>query len=272
MASEPKDTLTPPDSLDPKHSSEVNTVPNMSTNRSTDRTSKEVLPVASSTTAGTPAENSANEVPPVDPVAGVHPPRTALQTFLVLLAICVAVFLAAIDTVILTTALPTIASEFDASDSGFAWIGACFLLANAASMPFWGKISDIFGRKPILLIANVVFMIGSLISALSKNLTMLLVGRAVQGLGAGGLSVLANVVVSDLFSQRQRGLYLAMIGTVWSFATAVGPVVGGVFAEDVSWRWCFWINRKSPSQHCKLRESQVANQMKFLAMVFLLSY
>jgi EmrB/QacA subfamily drug resistance transporter len=211
----------------------------------TEKLSKEAQPVSSTMATETPEEQSTEEVSPANAmaVAGAElPPRSGLQTFLIMLAICVAVFLAAIDTVILTTALPTIASDFHASDSGFAWIGAAFLLANAASMPFWGKISDIFGRKPILLIANAVFLIGSLISALSKSLTMLLVGRAIQGLGAGGLSVLANVVVSDLFSQRQRGLYLSVIGTVWSFATAVGPVVGGAFAEKVSWRWCFWIN------------------------------
>ncbi len=173
-----------------------------------------------------------------------QPPRTALQTFLIMFAICMAVFLAAIDTVILTTALPTIAVDFNASDGGFAWIGAAFLLANAASMPVWGKISDIFGRKPILLMANVIFMVGSLVAALAQNLTVLLVGRTVQGLGAGGLMVLPNIIVSDLFSQRQRGLYLALIGTVWSFATAIGPVIGGAFAQNISWRWCFWLNRK----------------------------
>lgn len=155
-----------------------------------------------------------------------------------------ATFLAALDTTILTTALPTIASNFHASDSGFAWIGSAYLLASGTSMPFWGKISDIFGRKPIFMSANVVFMVGSLISALSKSLNMLLVGRAIQGLGAGGLLNLSNIVVSDLFSLRDRGLYLALLGMTWSFATFVGPIIGGVFSESISWRWCFWINCK----------------------------
>lgn len=111
-------------------------------------------------------------------------------------------------------------------------------------MPFWGKISDIFGRKPIIMIANIIFMVGSLIAALSKNLNMLLAGRAIQGLGAGGLMVLPNIVISDLYSIRDRGLYFGLIGAVWSFATSIGPVIGGAFAETIGWRWCFWINRE----------------------------
>ena len=147
------------------------------------------------------------------------PPRSTMQKALIMASICMATFLAALDTTILTTALPTIASSFHASDSGFAWIGSAYLLANGTSIPFWGKISDIFGRKPIFMIANVIFMAGSLIAALSKSLNMLLVGRAIQGLGAGGLMNLSNIVVSDLFSLRDRGLYLGLIGATWSFVS-----------------------------------------------------
>jgi MFS family permease len=176
-----------------------------------------------------------------DPVPAA--PRTVLQTTLIMAALCTAVFLAAIDTVILTTALPTIASDIDASSAGFAWIGSAFLLADAASMPLWSTSSDIFGRKPLLLLANTTFMLGSLISALAPSLAALLVGRAVQGLGAGGLTVLVSITVSDLFAMRRRGLMLALIGSVWSFASTIGPVVGGALAERASWRWCFWVNR-----------------------------
>jgi MFS family permease len=169
-----------------------------------------------------------------DPVPAA--PRTVLQTTLIMAALCTAVFLAAIDTVILTTALPTIASDIDASSAGFAWIGS-------ASMPLWSTSFDIFGRKPLLLLANTTLMLGSLISALAPSLAALLVGRAVQELGAGWLTVLVSITVSDLFAMRRRGLMLALIGSVWSFASTIGPVVGGALAERASWRWCFWVNR-----------------------------
>ncbi|KAF6839370.1 hypothetical protein CPLU01_01790 [Colletotrichum plurivorum] len=170
------------------------------------------------------------------------PTRSKAQTMILMLALCMAVFLAALDAVIITTALPTISREVGASDSGFAWIGAAYLLANAASVPFWGKVSDIFGRKPILVIANVVFMVGSLAGALARTLTTLVAGRAVQGLGGGGLMALVNIVLGDLFSPRERGAYFGMIGAVWGLASGIGPLIGGGLTENISWRWCFWIN------------------------------
>ncbi|KAL0942766.1 MFS drug [Colletotrichum truncatum] len=170
------------------------------------------------------------------------PMRNKAQTSMLMFALCIAVFLAALDAVIITTALPTIAREVGASDSGFAWIGAAYLLANAASVPFWGKVSDIFGRKPILIIANVTFMVGSLVGALAGSLTMLVAGRAVQGLGGGGLTALVNIIIGDLFSPRERGAYFGVIGAVWGLASGIGPLVGGGLTENISWRWCFWIN------------------------------
>jgi MFS family permease len=102
---------------------------------------------------------------------------------------------------IITTALPTIAQHFQ-SPAGYTWIGSGYLLGAAASTPIWGKISDIFGRKPILLLANIVFMVGSLIAALSINIGMLIAARAIQGIGGGGLLVLVNICIGDLFSIR----------------------------------------------------------------------
>lgn len=103
---------------------------------------------------------------------------------------------------IITTALPTIAEHFHASQSGYTWIGSAYLLSSAATVPVWGKVSDIFGRKPIILVANIIFLVGSLICALAVNIGMLLVGRAIQGLASGGLVVLVNICISDLFSMR----------------------------------------------------------------------
>lgn len=120
----------------------------------------------------------------------------------VLLALCLAVFLAAVDATLITSALPTIAKELGASDAGFAWIGSAYLLALATTAPFWSKVSDIFGRKPIILLANVVFLVGSLIAALANGLGMLIAGRTIQGAGGGGLITLVEISVGDMFSQR----------------------------------------------------------------------
>ncbi|KAL4926949.1 major facilitator superfamily-domain-containing protein [Aspergillus undulatus] len=157
-------------------------------------------------------------------------------------ALCLVLFLAALDMTIISTALPTMAADFNASESGYSWMASSFSLTNAAFVPLWGKVSDIWGRKPILLLANFAFLIGSLICALSINLPMVLAGRAVQGAGAGGIITLANICVSDLFSVRERPMYYALFGTTWAIAGALGPLVGGAFTTSVTWRWCFYLN------------------------------
>jgi len=167
--------------------------------------------------------------------------RSKGKIAVIMLALMMAVFLAALDVTIITTALPTISEHFH-STSGYTWIGSAFLLANSASIPSWGKVSDIFGRKPMLLLANIIFMIGSLIAALSTSIGMLIAARAIQGIGGGGLVILVNIVVGDLFSLRSRGAFYGMIGAVWAIASAIGPIIGGAFTEKVSWRWCFYIN------------------------------
>lgn len=110
-------------------------------------------------------------------------------------------FLAALDITIVTTALPTISGHFHSS-SAYVWVGAAYMLADGASTPIWGKVSDIWGRKPVLLIAIGIFFVGSALSATSVSMKMLIAGRAVQGLGGGGLLTLSNIVISDLFSLR----------------------------------------------------------------------
>ena len=100
----------------------------------------------------------------------------------------------------------------------------------------WGKLSDIFGRRPIIIIANVFFLVGSLTAATSQSVGQLISARAIQGMGGGGLVVLSNIVIGDLFSPRERGTYYGVTGAVWAFASAIGPVVGGALTQNVTWR------------------------------------
>ncbi|KAM3466797.1 hypothetical protein NHJ6243_000538 [Beauveria neobassiana] len=167
--------------------------------------------------------------------------RTKLETTLVMVALCIALFLAALDMTIVTTAVPTISAHFQ-STSGYVWIGSAYMLGSAALVPTWGKLSDIFGRKPILMTAVVVFWVGSLVCALSTSMGMLIAARALQGVGGGGTIVLPNICVADLFSPRRRGVYFGFLGMIWALASAIGPIIGGAFTQRVSWRWCFWIN------------------------------
>ncbi|CAO2650238.1 Nn.00g015300.m01.CDS01 [Neocucurbitaria sp. VM-36] len=169
-------------------------------------------------------------------------PRPPLSTLLAFIALSLSIFLVALDTVLIPTALPTISQSFHIPDSLYAWTGSAYLLANAASVPFWGKLSDILGRKPVILTANMIFLGGSIVCAISINAMMLIAGRAVQGLGGGGVVVLVHVCISDLFSIRDRSFYLGTVGAVWAVASALGPVLGGIFAQESSWRWCFYIN------------------------------
>ncbi len=186
-----------------------------------------------------PATDGTNNAPSTSP----EDTRSTLETVVIIASLCASVFLAALDTTIITTALPTI-SEYFHSNAGYTWIGSAYLLANAASTPSWGKFSDIWGRKPVLLAACGVFFIGSLLAAVSVSIAMLIAARAIQGIGGGGLIILVNICISDLFSMRKRGAYFGIVGMVWAFASAIGPILGGVFTEKVSWRWCFYINCK----------------------------
>ncbi|EPE09556.1 major facilitator superfamily transporter [Ophiostoma piceae UAMH 11346] len=167
--------------------------------------------------------------------------RTRLETLLIMVSLCSALFLGALDVTIVTVAIPTISAQFN-STIGYTWIGSAYLLANAATAPSWGKISDIWGRKPILLISVAIFWIGSLLCAVSVDMTMLIISRAIQGIGSGGIVILVNVCIGDLFSMRKRSQYYGIVGMVWAFAGGIGPVVGGALTENVTWRWCFYIN------------------------------
>ncbi|KAF1965006.1 MFS transporter-like protein [Bimuria novae-zelandiae CBS 107.79] len=167
--------------------------------------------------------------------------RGKLKIAAILTALFLSLFVAALDATIIATAAPTISADLDSS-AGYTWIGAAYLLANASSGPIWAKLSDIWGRKPIVLAALAIFFASSVVCATAETMMALIVGRAFQGMAGGGLILLVHVCISDLFSLRVRGLIMGFTEGIWALAGGVGPILGGVFASLVSWRWCFYIN------------------------------
>lgn len=150
-------------------------------------------------------------------------------------------FLAALNQTVVATAIPTISNEFK-SASGYAWISAAYLLANAVAAPIWSKLSDIWGRKVILLTAVALYFSFSIICAVSQSMQMLIIGRSFQGAAGGGLIQIVYATISDIFSMRERTFYLGLLQIMWATAGGLGPLIGGMFVEYVSWRWVFWIN------------------------------
>ncbi|KAJ5425365.1 hypothetical protein N7465_000435 [Penicillium sp. CMV-2018d] len=172
--------------------------------------------------------------------ASAGPPTLSRPRMLVVIScLFLSLFTAALDFTITSPAIPTIVADFR-SGSGYTWIGSAYLLANATSSPVWGKLSDIWGRKAMLLTAVAVFFVGSLLCAVSTNMPMFLSGRAIQGSGSGGVVILVNICITDMFDIRS--MYLGLTSVVWALASGIGPVLGGVFTQLVSWRWNWWIN------------------------------
>ena len=123
------------------------------------------------------------------------------------------------------------------SPDSFVLILGSIVLASVPTTPIWGKLSDIWGRKPAVLSAMSIFFVGSLVCGVAQNMTMLIAGRAIQGVGGGGLVNLVDILMGDLFSEKERGPFYGIIGGVWTIATTIGPIIGGAFSQKVSWRW-----------------------------------
>ncbi|MFJ2241232.1 MDR family MFS transporter [Streptomyces sp. NPDC087859] len=149
--------------------------------------------------------------------------------------------LASLDQTIVSTALPTIVGELHGV-THMAWVTTAYILAATVVMPVYGRLGDLLGRKRLYTGGIVIFLAGSAIAGSAQDMAMLIIGRAVQGLGGGGLMITSQAIVADLVPPRRRAKCMAPIGVIFALASVVGPLLGGWFTDSIGWRWCFWIN------------------------------
>ena len=169
--------------------------------------------------------------------AGVDP-RTRTQ---IVAAVLLGLFLAALDQTVVGTALPKIVTDLHGNDI-YTWAFTSYILTATISGPIYGKLSDLFGRRPILLFAVSVFLIGSLLSGLSQEMWQFVAFRGVQGLGAGALFPVALAVIGDMFDASERGKYQGLVGGIFGLSSVIGPAIGGIITDTVGWHWVFFVN------------------------------
>jgi len=160
---------------------------------------------------------------------------------LIMAALVAAVLLASLDGMIFNTALPTIVGQLHGI-ARMSWVPTAYLLTTAITMPVYGKLGDLLGRKWLFVAALGLFLAGSVIGGLAGSMPVLIAARAVQGLGSGGLMVLSQAIIADVVPSRERGRYMAVVGSVFIFSSVAGPLLGGWFATTIGWRWAFWMN------------------------------
>ena len=163
----------------------------------------------------------------------------ALRT--VFAALMLGMFLAALDQTIVSTALPTIVGDLGGLNH-LSWVVTAYLLAATVSTPLYGKLGDMYGRKHVFEAAIAIFLVGSMLAGLSQTMTELIGFRALQGIGAGGLMVGAQAIIGDIVPPRERGRYMGLIGSVFAVSSVAGPLLGGFFVDNLSWRWVFYVN------------------------------
>lgn len=168
-----------------------------------------------------------------------HPSGRGLM--LIFASLIITMLMASLGQTVLATALPTIVGELDGVQH-MAWVITAFILASTIMMPVYGKLGDMFGRKPLFLFAIAVFVVGSVIGGAAQSMEVLIAGRVVQGLGGGGLMILSQATIADVVPARERGRYMGVMVGVFAFSSVAGPLLGGWLTDGPGWRWTLWMN------------------------------
>src|SRR3954452_19518575 len=167
--------------------------------------------------------------------------RSQRQVLVAFSAIMLATLLAALDQTIVATALPRIVADLHGFTS-LSWVVTAYLLTATVTVPLYGKLSDLYGRRRMFVISISIFLLGSALCGTAQSMNELIAFRALQGVGAGGLIPLSQAAIADLFSPRERGRYQGYVGAMWATAAVAGPLLGGLLTDAASWRWIFFIN------------------------------
>lgn len=190
--------------------------------------------------ATAPLRESSKDAPAIQPGTAVHH-LARREIIFVFAALMVAMFVSSLDQTIVSTALPTIVGELGGVDH-MLWVTTAYLLCSTIMMPIYGKFGDLYGRKYLFCGCLAFFVGGSVVCGLSSSMFGLIAGRAIQGLGGGGLMILSQAIIADIFPPKERGKYMGIMGAAFGLSTVLGPLLGGWFTESIGWRWCFWIN------------------------------
>ncbi|WP_226370798.1 MFS transporter [Virgibacillus alimentarius] len=167
--------------------------------------------------------------------------KKELKRPLILASVMLGMFLSAIEATIVATAMPSIVADLGGFSS-YSWVFSAYLLTNASTVLIFGKLSDIFGRKPIFVIGVLLFLLGSTLSGFSITMVMLIISRCIQGFGAGALMTIATTIVGDIYSKEERAKIQGYLSSVWGISAVTGPLLGGFFVDALNWRYVFWMN------------------------------
>lgn len=163
------------------------------------------------------------------------------RTILITAGLMLSLFIASMESTVVSTGMPTIVSQLGGIE-GYSWVFTAYMLASTTTVPLYGKFSDLFGRRPVFAVAMAVFLIGAVLCGIATSMTQLIVFRAFQGIGAGGLLPLVFIIIGDLFSLEQRARIQGLFSGVWGVSSIIGPLLGGFIVDQASWQWIFWIN------------------------------